>query len=100
MNRRRVDGIGSRFSVYVEALVSVTGHADRAKLLRDYCLGLVMPRERKSVEPMAALTAPAWVALQHQSLLHFCWCGRLVRRDGFGEGPRDGAAGDGAARTD
>jgi SRSO17 transposase len=39
--------------------------------LHDYCLGLLMPGERKSVEPMAALTAPARVAAQHQSLLHF-----------------------------
>ena len=46
------------------------GHADRASPLRDYCLGLLMPRERKSVEPMAAVTAPARVAVQHQSLLH------------------------------
>jgi hypothetical protein len=30
-----------------------------------------MPSERKSVEPMAALTAPARVPAQHQSLLHF-----------------------------
>jgi DDE superfamily endonuclease len=34
-------------------------------------LGLLMPIERKSVEPMAALTAPAQVAAKHQSLLHF-----------------------------
>src|ERR1700692_4285205 len=61
----------SRFSVYVEGLVEVIGHADRASPLRDYCLGLLMPGERKSVEPMAALTAPARVAAQHQSLLHF-----------------------------
>ena len=48
-----------RFSAYVEGLVSVIGHADRAKPLRDYCVGLMMPGERKSVEPMAAVTAPA-----------------------------------------
>ena len=47
------------------------GHADRAKPLRDYCLGLMMPCERKSVEPMAAITAPERTAAQHQSLLHF-----------------------------
>jgi SRSO17 transposase len=34
-------------------------------------VGLLMPGERKSVEPMAAVTAPARVAAQHQSLLHF-----------------------------
>ena len=52
----------ARFSAYVEGLTSV---------LRDYCLGLMMPCERKSVEPMAAITAPERTAAQHQSLLHF-----------------------------
>ena len=61
----------SRFSAYVEGLASVIGHADRAKPLRDYCVGLMMPCERKSVEPMAAITAPERTAAQHQSLLHF-----------------------------
>src|SRR5580700_8734124 len=62
---------GSRFSRYVDDLVGAIGHADRAVPLRDYCLGLLMPGERKSVEPMAAVTAPARVPAQHQSLLHF-----------------------------
>src|ERR1700729_4403745 len=61
----------ARFLAYVEGLTSVIGHADRAKPLRDYCLGLMMPCERKSVEPMAAITAPGRTAAQHQSLLHF-----------------------------
>jgi SRSO17 transposase len=61
----------ARFAAYVEGLVSVIGHADRAGPLRDYCLGLIMPCERKSVEPMAAVTAPDRTAAQHQSLLHF-----------------------------
>src|SRR5438132_13135891 len=47
------------------------GHADRISPLRDYCTGLILPGERKSVEPMAARTAPARTAAQHQSLLHF-----------------------------
>ena len=60
-----------RFSRYVDALVGVIGHADRAGPFRDYCTGLMMPGERKSVEPMAAITAPGRTAAQHQSLLHF-----------------------------
>src|SRR5260370_7151342 len=60
-----------RFAAYVEGLVEVIGHADRAVPLQDYCLGLLMPGDRKSVEPMAAVTAPARVPAQHQSLLHF-----------------------------
>src|SRR5207302_9827273 len=71
MGRRRADDSGSRFAAYVGGLVSVIGHKDRAGPLRDYCVGLVMPGERKSVEPMAAVTAPSRVAAQHQSLLHF-----------------------------
>src|SRR3954468_14506278 len=71
MDLRAVGESESRFSAYVEGLVSVIGHADRASPLRDYCLGLMMPCERKSVEPMAARTAPGRTAAQHQSLLHF-----------------------------
>ena len=71
MDLRVVGDSESRFSAYVEGLVSVIGHADRASPLRDYCLGLMMPCERKSVEPMAAVTAPGRTAAQHQSLLHF-----------------------------
>jgi SRSO17 transposase len=61
----------ARFTAYVEGLASVVGHADRNGPLRDYCTGLMLPGERKSVEPMAAKTAPARTAAQHQSLLHF-----------------------------
>jgi SRSO17 transposase len=71
MDLRAVGDSESRFSAYVEGLVSVVGHADRASPLRDYCLGLMMPCARKSVEPMAAVTAPGRTAAQHQSLLHF-----------------------------
>jgi SRSO17 transposase len=71
MDLRTAEGSESRFAAYVEGLVSVIGHADRADPLRDYCTGLVMPCERKSVEPMAAITAPERTAAQHQSLLHF-----------------------------
>ena len=65
------DGSEGRFSRYVEGLASVIGHADRVKPLGDYCTGLMMPCERKSEEPMAAVTAPGRTAAQHQSLLHF-----------------------------
>jgi SRSO17 transposase len=71
MDRLTSDESGSRFSAYVEGLVGAIGHADRAVPLRDYCLGLLMPGDRKSVEPMAAVTAPSRVPAQHQSLLHF-----------------------------
>jgi SRSO17 transposase len=60
-----------RFAAYVDALAEMIGHADRVEPLRDYCLGLLLPGERKSVEPIAAVTAPARVSAKHQSLLHF-----------------------------
>ena len=78
MDHRRADDSESRFAAYVEGLVSVIGHADRAGPLRDYCVGLLLPCERKSVEPMAAVTAPDRTAAQHQSLLHFVGEGRWL----------------------
>jgi len=71
MNLGRRNDSEARFASYIEGLVRVIGHADRAGPLRDYCTGLMLPGERKSVEPMAARTAPARTAAQHQSLLHF-----------------------------
>jgi SRSO17 transposase len=65
------EGSEARFAAYVDALGAVLGHVDRQQPMHDYCLGLLMPIERKSVEPMAAVTAPAQVAAKHQSLLHF-----------------------------
>jgi SRSO17 transposase len=47
MDLRVVSESESRFSAYVEGLVSVIGHAGRASPLRDYCLGL-MPCERNN----------------------------------------------------
>jgi SRSO17 transposase len=63
--------VEARFAAYVDGLSSVIGHVRRTRQLRDYCTGLVLPGERKSVEPMAARTAPGRTAAQHQSLLHF-----------------------------
>ncbi|MGY2843935.1 SRSO17 transposase [Bradyrhizobium sp. USDA 4510] len=64
-----------RFEAYLEGLASVIGHADRKAPLRDYCVGLMACGGRKSVEPMAAVTAPERTAAQHQSLLHFVGSG-------------------------
>jgi|SRR5208282_2657482 len=65
------EGSEARFAAYAEARGAVLGHVDRQQPMHDYCLGLLMPIERKSVEPMAAVTAPRQVAAKHQSLLHF-----------------------------
>jgi SRSO17 transposase len=61
----------ARFAKYVESLAGVIGHADRVVPLRHYCVGLLAAEGRKSVEPLAAVTAPAGLAAQHQKLLHF-----------------------------
>lgn len=54
----------------MEGLVEAAGHADREEPLKDYCKGLLLPGERKSVEPMAARLAPGNVKQKHQSLHH------------------------------
>ena len=71
MGLARIADGADRFAAYVEQLTSVIGHADRAAPLRDYCAGLLTAEGRKSVEPMAAVTAPSRVSVQHQKLLHF-----------------------------
>src|SRR5689334_12852083 len=71
MGRRLAQGSNERFAGYVEEIASDIGHADRVGPLEAYCIGLLLPSERKSVEPMAAVTAPERVSAQHQSLLHF-----------------------------
>jgi SRSO17 transposase len=67
----RTAGVRRRFEKYVDELVSVIGHADRVGPMQAYCLGLIMASGRKSVEPIAAVTAPHRTSAQHQSLLHF-----------------------------
>ena len=71
MNLKETEDSASRFAAYVEELTSVIGHADRARPLNDYCAGLLVTEGRRSVEPIAAVTAPHEVPAQHQRLLHF-----------------------------
>ncbi len=71
MDLQAIEESEARFEAYVEALASVIGHKDRAGPLRGYCKGLLVETGRKSVEPMAAATAPERTSPQHQSLLHF-----------------------------
>src|SRR5579871_7072774 len=60
----------ARFDEYIGILASAVGHADRVAPLHQYCTGLLVPGERKSVEPMAARLDPGRVSSQHQSMLH------------------------------
>jgi len=64
-----------RFTAYIDDLASVLGDPRRHRAMTSYCTGLLMPADRKSVEPMAAMTAPERTAAQHQSLLHFVGIG-------------------------
>jgi SRSO17 transposase len=63
--------VASRFAEYIEHLSEVIGHVDRHGPLASYCTGLLLPGDRKSVEPMAARIAPDEVGAKHQSLHHF-----------------------------
>jgi SRSO17 transposase len=47
-----------RFEDYLEQLTRCAGHADRVVPMENYTKGLLLPLERKSVEPMAARLAP------------------------------------------
>src|SRR5664280_3563408 len=61
---------GARLQVYLDGLTGVAGHADRVVPIENYTKGLMLPIERKSVEPMAARLAPGNVRQMHQSLHH------------------------------
>jgi len=60
----------SEFEQYINHLCEVLGHQDRHAGFADYSRGLMLPIERKSVEPLAAHTDPLHVSSQHQSLHH------------------------------
>ena len=59
-----------RLAAYLNGLAQAAGHRDREEPLKAYCTGLLLPGERKSVEPMAARLAPSNVRRTHQSLHH------------------------------
>ncbi|QRN43288.1 hypothetical protein GDR29_12510 [Xanthomonas oryzae pv. oryzae] len=55
----------------MDELSAGLGYADRAAGLHGYCRGLMLPLERKSVEPLAAHLDPLRTRAQHQALHHF-----------------------------
>src|SRR3989440_10972718 len=59
-----------RFAAYLNRLAQAAGHLDRVVPLKSYCTGLLLPGERKSVEPMAAPLCPDKGRQTHQSLHH------------------------------
>jgi SRSO17 transposase len=60
----------ARFDAYAAMLAKAAGHADRREPLTLYCQGLILPGDRKSIEPMAARLDPLHVQARHQSLHH------------------------------
>src|ERR1700756_2826471 len=59
-----------RFAAFMDGLATTAGHEDRHAPLKDYCKGLLLPGERKSIEPMAARLNPSNVQATRQSLHH------------------------------
>ena len=64
------NSVESRFESYVDVMEEALGHADRATPASWYLRGLMLPGQRKSVEPMAARVHPADVRSAHQSMHH------------------------------
>ena len=60
--------IADRFAAYVGDLTTVISIRTARDRCWDYCSGLLATEGRHSVEPMAAVTAPAHFSAQHQSL--------------------------------
>ena len=54
----------------MEGLATAAGHEDRHEPLKNYCKGLLLPGERKSMEPMAARLDPDNIQPTRQSLHH------------------------------
>ena len=63
-------GLESRFERYCEVLFKALGHASRKQPACWYLRGLMLPGERKSVEPMAARVHPQDVRSAHQRMHH------------------------------
>jgi len=61
----------AEFDRYMAHLCEGLGYATRHQSLLDYCSGLMLPIERKSVEPLAAHADPLNVRAKHQALHHF-----------------------------
>jgi len=82
MGKQTLSATERRFTKYVDELASSLGHADRVAPFHFYTTGLLLPGDRKSVEPMAARLAPERVRATHQSMHHFVsqadWSDRAI----------------------
>jgi SRSO17 transposase len=72
----------AEFDEYMAHLCDGLGYATRHQSLLDYCGGLMLPIERKSIEPLAAHADPLNVRAKHQALHHFVanarWSDRVL----------------------
>jgi len=60
-----------KFDEYVDALAAAMNHPQQKERLHGYCSGLLLPGERKSMEPIAAHLDPDRVQAMHHSVQHF-----------------------------
>ena len=70
------------FDRYMTHLCAGLGYSARHQSLLEYCGGLMLPIQRKSVEPLAAHADPLHVPAKHQALHHFVanarWSDRVL----------------------
>jgi SRSO17 transposase len=59
-----------RLAAYLGEVAKVVGHANRGRLLMDYCAGLLVTEGRRNTEAIAVATKPSEVSTQHQKLQH------------------------------
>jgi SRSO17 transposase len=59
------------FDPYLDHLTPALAPADGVSGLKDYCTGLMLPLQRKSVESLAAHLDPLHVSAKHQAMVHF-----------------------------
>jgi SRSO17 transposase len=72
----------AEFDCYMAYLCEGLGYSTRHQSLLEYCSGLMLPIQRKSVEPLAAHADPLRVPAKHQALHHFVanarWSDRVL----------------------
>ncbi len=72
----------AEFDRYMGYLCEGLGYSTRNQSLLEYCSGLMLPIQRKSVEPLAAHADPLNVRAKHQALHHFVanarWSDRVL----------------------
>ena len=88
-----------RFAAYIEGLAEAAGHADRQVPLKNYCTGLLLPGERKSIEPITARLAPDNVRRMQSVAAPRCRRCPLERRSSVGPMSGFGTTSDAKART-